>query len=285
MIEVAVVCIGVIVFARMAFPYGYIAFMLWRAKRLIRQEQRLEEALRMMEQVLAQQPDHALAYVLRSQVLYKLGADTEALADADQAIRLAPRSYRGYMLRALLHDYFGEYHNAIRDLQSALFYNPRWLVGYLDLALHYLALGEPERSLRVLLALSLRAEGHSLHYNALVMSGLVYEENFNDFDAAIQSYSRAIEVAPERRVAYLMRGWALRAQGDYRAAAEDLLQASACTQPPEDEGLYDWIQAQYDPWLYLVAHDPRDRNAWLAALKRGVVAHAAPAPGPRISLN
>ncbi|MBN1285890.1 MAG: tetratricopeptide repeat protein [Anaerolineae bacterium] len=253
---------------------------------LLRARRRVEsdDVLRLLDRVIALYPDLALAYVLRSQALYRRGNDEAALTDADHAVRLAPRSDRSYRLRATLYDYLGKYHEAIRDLQSAIFYNPNWFAGYLDLALHYLALDEPVACIKVLEALGCRAGTHPLHYNALVMAGLVYEENLRDFDEAIRLYSRAIELMPERRVAHLMRGWALRTQGEYQAAALDLLRASRCPRPSEDESLYGWLQAQYDPWLYLVAHSADDRNAWLNALRHSELVGArpgAPAAAPR----
>lgn len=247
---------------------GRALVLVLRARQLVeREKDRPSLALPLLNRAIALNPKLALAYVLRSQVFYWLGDDDAALADADRGIRLGPRDYRAYMVRAVLHDYFGDYREAVRDLESAIFYNSQWLVGYLDLALHHLALNEPEKCLTVLKALGAHANRHPLHYNALVMTGLVYEENIRDFDQAIKQYSHAIELAPNRRVAYLMRAWALRAQGEYSAAATDLLRAAKCPQPPEDKGLYGWLQAQYDPWLYLVANDPEDRNAWLAILK------------------
>ena len=263
----ALLVILLLMFVRFAVPRLHAAALLLQARNLIKRGGHTSEALHLLTHVLALCPTFALAYVLRSQVRFQRGEDAEALADADRAVRHAPRNYRVYMLRALLRDYFGEYDEAIRDLQSAIFYNPNWREGYLDLAMHHLALGAPERSLEALEMLNARAGRHPLRYNALVMAGLIYEENLCDFDTAIRYYSQAIALTPDRRVAHLMRAWALRAQGNYQAAATDLLYAARCPQPPEDKGLYDWLQAPYDPWLYLVAQDLDDHNAWRAVLR------------------
>jgi tetratricopeptide (TPR) repeat protein len=270
-------------------PYVQAIALLFRARNSLSNGHPSLEILQLLSRAIRLHPRLALAYVLRGQVWCRLGADERAMEDVNTAVRLSPRNYRAYMVRAWLHDYFGNYQQAIDDLRTAILCNPDWHVGYLDLALHYLALGDAAHSLEVLERLSMRRRGRALRYDALVMAGQVYEENLNDFDAAVRSYSLAVALEPRRRVAYLMRAWALRSRGHYRAAAEDLLSAAKCPRPVTDQELYGWLQAQHDSWLYLVAHDPDERDAWRAVLQNGDLVYITDgdytASDPQIFLN
>jgi tetratricopeptide (TPR) repeat protein len=222
-----------------------------RAANLYRRAQRLvalgdySEALPLLSRAIELHPRLHLAYVLRSRVLRQLGFIDHALADAEEAARRAPGDRHSHVARARLLDEFGQRREAMEALQRALQYDPAWLPGYLDLAMHHMALGDAERSLGVLGQLSASASARDpLLYDALVLAGRVYEANLGDFDTAVMAYSRAITLAPERKTGYLVRAWALRTQGDYHHAAEDLVHAAQCAQHTADQSLLHRLQSQ-----------------------------------------
>ncbi len=247
-----------------------------RASRILRRAQRLmssgehQQALPLLTRAIALNPRIALAYTLRSQVLLRSGVVERALADADEAVRLAPNSHRSYLARARVYDYLGQYREAAQDLEAAIAHNPAWLSGYLELARYHLSLGDPERCLDVLERLTVRADAKDpLLYDALVIAGRVREESLCDVEGGIEAYSRAIALAPDRRVGYLKRGWALRAKGDYRRAAEDLLSAAQCPQRSEDLRLHHWLQAEPASWFETVARElGAGADDWMEVLQR-----------------
>ncbi len=214
-------------------------------------------------------------YIARSMAYKGLGHVDLAFEDADRAVNLAPDLVAGRLARARLFADYGLLEEAREDLLHALEQHPAWSVGYLELAQVQLALNDPEGSLRALDTLVSRLpDDPEITYDALILAGKIYEENLNDLDAAIESYSRAIPLAPDRKIGYLRRSWALRIRGDLQQAAEDLLEAASRPKLAEDEDLYHWIRAQCYAWRYMITRDRRDRAAWVEALRRSAAEDA-----------
>lgn len=241
-----------------------------RVAQLLRRAQRLmsvgehREALLLLSRAIEARPQTAFAYVLRSQALFQLDVIEHALADADEAVRLAPKSRYSRLARARLYAYYGRHQDAVVDLQAALRHDPQWLPGYFELACHYLTLGDPAQCFEALRQLTDRAGfDEPLRYDAQVVAGWVYEERLHNLEAAIERYSQAIALAPERRIAYVRRAWAFRVAGAYVQAAEDLLRAGRRLLSSEDLRLYHWLS--------MARNAAGHTGGWMEALQRLLV--------------
>ncbi|MCZ7545610.1 MAG: tetratricopeptide repeat protein [Anaerolineae bacterium] len=259
-----------------------------RTARLLRRAQRSiavgeqQAALAMLTRAIELDDSLALAYALRSQVLVRAGVVDRALDDAGEAVRLAPTSHHSRLARARLYDYLGRYEDAAAELVIALEHHAAWVTGYLELARCYLLLGEPACAVATLERLAARVGARDpLRYDALVMVGSVYEQRLRDFDAAVEAYTRAIVAAPNRRVGYLRRGWALRARGEYQLAAEDLLSAAQRPLWPDDLRLHYWLQSQTGTWSEGEREAfERRREPWIAVLERMLFDESEDLPDP-----
>jgi tetratricopeptide (TPR) repeat protein len=210
------------------------------------------------------------AYITRCAAYAGTGQLDRAVADAEQAVKIAPRQTEARLLRARLFTHRGLYEEAIHDLQAGLHANPGWTDGYLELAQLQIRVQHYESGLATLRDLSLHTASERTRYDALMMTGWIYEEKLNDLDSAIASYTRAIPILPDRKVGYLRRAYAYRSRGDLYQTAEDLLRAAQRPPMLEDVGQYHWLRAACYGRRYTITNDERDLTAWIKALEQSV---------------
>jgi serine/threonine protein kinase len=207
--------------------------------------QRYDEALIELNRAIADDPASAESYVNRAVVYFDRKQPVAALADCDRAIALNPKLATAYAGRARLHQQQGRPQQAMADIEAAIAIDP--LDGDFHLFQAELLQEEPERSADALAGFSRAIEigGGSaraylqraaLYYRAardeLAIEDLnaaieldrtlhsayllrghaqrhLWEKTRNPQwrAAAVESYSRAIELSPDRSyAAYLERG-------------------------------------------------------------------------------
>lgn len=213
-------------------------------------------------------PHLASAYITRSAAYAGLGQIDMAFDDAEFAVRVAPRQPEARLARARMYSYRGLHENAIHDLQAGLREKPDWITGRFEMAQIYVKINDYERSLAMLRQLNGQHVPAWTRYDAIILAGWVYEEKLKDLDQAIATYTRAIPILPERKIAYLRRAFAYRVRGDLHQAAEDLLRAAEQMPTPEDAGQYYWLRAVCYGRRYTITGEESDLKAWIAALER-----------------
>ena len=156
------------------------AKLYWEMSRILVGLKRYEEAITSYDKVIAINPNHNWAWVLRGDALGELGRYEEAIASCDKAIAINPNYdwawyRRGYSLRQL-----GRYEEAIASYDKAIAINPN------------------------------HDEAWYLRGNALGQLGR-YEE-------AIASCDKAVAINPNRSWAWYRRGYSLHQLGRYEEA-------------------------------------------------------------------
>jgi tetratricopeptide (TPR) repeat protein len=250
------------------------------ARQLVRQAHLLSligrntEALRCVNTALEMVPDLAIGYAVRSEVYATAGQIDMAADDAERAVKIAPRYPEARLARARMYTRYGLHEDAIHDLNVGLQERPDWAVGYLEIAQIYMKIAQYENSLAALESLSRRPVPPSTRYEAMLLTGWLYEDRLKDLDKAIAAYTRAIPLLPDRKIAYMRRAFAYRSRGDNRQAAEDLLRAAQRKATPEDIGRYHWLRAVCYGRRFTLTNDDRDLNLWVRALEASIAADA-----------
>lgn len=232
------------------------------------------EALRCVNAALEMVPDLAAGYAVRSEVYATAGQIDMAADDAERAVKIAPRYPEARLARARMYTRYGLHEDAIHDLNVGLQERPDWAVGYLEIAQIYMKAAQYENSLAALDMLSKQPVPPNTRYEAMLLTGWLYEDRLKDLDRAIAAYTRAIPLLPDRKIAYIRRAFAYRSRGDSRQAAEDLLRAAQRKATPEDIGRYHWLRAICYGRRFTLTSDDRDLNLWIGALEASIVADA-----------
>ncbi len=159
---------------------------------------RADLALPAFDRAISLDPNRADPYRQRAAVHEALGNLDLAVADCDKAIELQPEGADTFFIRGQLHKQLGNHQLALRDLEHSvkLKADNVWAVG--SLAWHLATCADPNiRDGRRAVAIATRACELSQwkHYGALDALAAAYAEN-NQFEEAIRSEARAIELAP-----------------------------------------------------------------------------------------
>jgi tetratricopeptide (TPR) repeat protein len=240
-----------------------------QARNLI-SEGEFEAALEKLNRAVKLAPHLVNVYLLRSAAYTGTSQLDLALADADEAVKIAPRQPQTLLNRARLYSYRGLHDDAILDLRAGIQANAEWANGYFELVQLQVRLQDYEASLATLRDLNVHSHSERTRYDALLLTGWVYEEKLRDLDGAIAAYTRAIPLLPDLKVGYLRRAHAYRSRGDQFQAAEDLLRAAQRLPTPEDAGQYHWLRAACYWGRYTITSDERDQQAWKSALEQSI---------------
>ncbi len=170
-------------------------------------------------------PGNSAYYCYRADAFKAKGDYDKAIEDYTRAIDLKLPAGRAYGSRAEIYASRGDYDRAVQDYNMIIKGHPDLLPFYPDIYKDrgdaYAAKGEYSEA----------AHDYNKHGDRL------FEEK-GDYDSAIQSYTRAIELEP-KDVFYTNRGNAFRAKGDYENALRDYTKAIELN--PKDEHAYLWL--------------------------------------------
>lgn len=122
---------------------------------LLYDRRQYEAVIADLDQLLALQPSHALAYNRRGLAKQEMNRNTDAIADFDKAIAIDPSLAWAYNNRGNTHRNRGEYDNALADYSEALKREPAYLFPLRNRAYAYERMGlfaEAERTYRQVLA-------------------------------------------------------------------------------------------------------------------------------------
>jgi tetratricopeptide (TPR) repeat protein len=215
------------------------------------------EALEAYEKAIQINPDFAPAYVGRAQVLPNLDPKADILEDLEKAIELDPYLSDAYLERV---DYYlarGDIEAAVDDLDAILNLRPELPMIYVYRARAYLQLGQYTQALddarrahdldfTLLPAYLALGEAHLANGNfdqalaylhvyqvferddaySWFLTGMVYYNTDQDYDKALESFNRALELDEQFVEAYHYRGMTYLAMSDTSQAINDLVKAN-----------------------------------------------------------
>lgn len=160
-----------------------------------------EESIEWSNRVIAIDPNYAQAYVLRGAAHCEAKDYKKAIADGQKAISLAPKEIGGYFVVAEAQERNGEYSKAIDGFKDIIKRNPEESRAYARLAVCYSLSGKMNDALNTCdQALAFSPKTIDLH----LIRGYVCGEQKN-YKAAMDSFSKAIELDPKRKDAYARR--------------------------------------------------------------------------------
>ncbi|HUV85968.1 MAG TPA: tetratricopeptide repeat protein [bacterium] len=128
-------------------------------------ERRDEEALRMFDEVLADDPGNGRAMKGRALALGRLGRSDEALETVAAMLRNDPHDARAYDARASVYEYMGRLEEARAEFERALALEPEGADQHYNFACYWAARGDAEQC-RHHLAEALRLDPPSHVYAA-----------------------------------------------------------------------------------------------------------------------
>jgi len=216
-----------------------------------------EDVLRLVSEVLAYNPDDAVALRLRAsarwtrgdvegakadeaEVLRRIAVPSdaeqfearcfvlrqsdkadEAIADCTEAIRLDPQFAIAYINRGSAYEMKGDVARSMADYTEAVRINPQYVAGYYVRGLSYHRKGEYDR------AVADHTEAIRLNPQfawAYINRGECYGEK-GEYDRAIEDFDEAIRLDPKNELSYLGRGFSYYFKGKYDQAIKDYTEA------------------------------------------------------------
>lgn len=173
--------------------------------------------------------DSATIYYRLADTQYKNKQRAEARLYIDKSIRFYPTD-SAYLLRAKLQS---ETDKGFADLDTAILLNPLNAQAYLERGIAHLNYSYEKSEQNLLQAAKLWPDSVVV-YEWL---GLLYWE-YEYYNEAITSYSKAIQLNPERGDLYSNRGRVYKAANNYPLAIEDLSNALKYTTSDKPEAIY-----------------------------------------------
>ncbi|MDX1918754.1 MAG: tetratricopeptide repeat protein [Candidatus Caenarcaniphilales bacterium] len=188
------------------------------------QAKNLSEALQELNSAINLNPDYSDAYFLRAEVLDNLGRQEEALGDYKTLTELTPDDPLVYFNRAVVRDRGKDLLSSadviasLKDYDRAIQLNPSFTEAYFNRALLKDKIGDQQGS----------AEDfkYALSLNPALedpfMTKGYKEYHSQNFQEAIEYYTKAIKLDPSNALAYRNRGLSKAKIGDHQGALLDL---------------------------------------------------------------
>ena len=189
---------------------------------LLLQDRKLEQAIALFDEVIAEQPDHAEAHYKRANALNQLQKWEEALSGYDRAVQIDPNFAYAFCNRGTVLERLRRWDEALQSYEKAVALNP-------GDALTLFNRGSVLKELKRFDA-ALASYGQALiqrpdYAEAYINRGHVLQE-MSRFEEALSSYDKAIELKPVYPPAFVGRSGALQKLNRNQEAAESLQHAA-----------------------------------------------------------
>jgi arylsulfatase A-like enzyme/Flp pilus assembly protein TadD len=162
------------------------------------EETRYEEAVPLLERVLKDQPDMAVATMQLGIAQAGLKNYSAALAPLQKAVKMLPDSGLGHYQLGLALFETGDWKGAAPQFEAAVARAPRWADAHFSLASVYARIDRvPEAMTELNTTLGLNAD----HYRANLLRGRILSLQGKPVEA-LPNLSKAVEVQPESREAH-----------------------------------------------------------------------------------
>ncbi|MBD2449255.1 tetratricopeptide repeat protein [Nostoc sp. FACHB-152] len=197
-------------------------------------------------------PEYAEAYYQRANAQFQSGNYQQAVEDATKSIELKSNYAEAFTRRCAAHVLLQAPQKAEEDCNKAIDINPKYGDAYLNRANARRNLGNKNGALNDLSELINIALSDPQAY---INRGVLYIEQFKDYDKAIADFNQALQLASNKpeiaAVAYDGRGNALAAQQKLNAALDDFNKAI--------ENKKDFAQAYFNRGLIHVQLDNKQQ--------------------------
>ncbi len=181
-------------------------------------------AIAAFSQAIQLNPKDIDAYNERGNVRVQSGDLKGAIADYDKSLSLQPSDIYAYMGRAFTHLKLQDKQSAIADVKQAISIAPNYAFPYLIIGVIHYTFGEPEKAITNIKKASELFAAQGDLAKAYGSDGFAFNVS-NNYPAAINSFTKAIQVNPKDAEMYDSRGDAYVANGDALKALTDYNQA------------------------------------------------------------
>jgi len=234
-----------------------------------------QEAIALMDQLIAINPSEPDAYFFRGVGYAQLEDYALAIDDYTRAIELRHYQWTYYAFRADAYLLARDASAALRDYDQAIELNPRYTEAFRGRALAYQLVGDGLRSqLDALIAEGLASAARGDSFSAInsftlaidstneplrVLADAYYNRALarytsQNLAAAIADYTQALEIYPRMHDSYLGRGIANRENGDLRQAGRDFLRRIEILESDTQRGTIQRGQPLSVPMAYGTVH-------------------------------
>ena len=183
---------------------------------------RPDESIPVAEQLLVEFPTDYRTGLLRGLLAYRQGLFDEALVDLLESLKINEQHLTYYFL-GLSYFRLGDLELSITQFQKVLDDKPDFSQARLMLAMILLQQKRIDDCIREVNYVLTNDERNGIAYNILGSAQLLHE----DYDAAMQSFNRAIEIDPGAVDVYLKKSQSLYVRGESELAETTLLEALA----------------------------------------------------------
>jgi len=191
------------------------------------EETRYEEAVPLLERVLKDQPDMAVATMQLGIAQAGLKNYAAALGPLQKAVQMLPDSGLGHYQLGLALFETGDWKGAAPQFEAAVARAPRWADAHFSLAAVYARIDRvPEAMKELNTTLDLNAD----HYRANLLRGRILSLQGNPVEA-LPNLSKAARVQPESREAHAFLADAYRQLGQPLEAARESAEAERLRAP------------------------------------------------------
>lgn len=164
----------------------------------------------------------AHVYFVKSLIYKETGDTIRAIDNLFTVIEKDPESYEGYMLLGSLHASKKD-SLALPFFRNALNLKPNSIEAYYNMAMFYQDNNQPDKALKTYNDLLENADPNYLF--AFYNIGYIYLHEKNDYDQAIENFTKSIELKSNYFQAYHNRGFAYEQKGEYALARQDYQKA------------------------------------------------------------
>jgi tetratricopeptide (TPR) repeat protein len=189
------------------------------------EEQAWALAVRQFERALSHSPDYADAQAHLGYALDQMGRPGEARPHLRRAVALAPDSAVAHIFLGLHYDRLGAVSAARAEYEAAYDLDPDNPATCVEIGQTWAAEGRyVAAEIWMQQAVSLRPEDPALWK---VLARFYLDHNITAEERGVEAAVRLVELSPDDAQAHDLRGWAAFQVGDYAAAEESLLRATA----------------------------------------------------------
>lgn len=176
------------------------------------------------DKVIELNPKYAIAWNNRGAAKSWMGKMTEALDDYNQAIELNPNYAKAYENRGKAFRALGDHEKSVADFKRAekLYRSNKGADKLIEEALDLLAHDKANEAFEIL---NQAAELYPDNQFVFVNRGNIYNNNFKNYEAAIQDYNKTIEINPKFSWPYLNRAIAYERLKIWDKAIDDYTKA------------------------------------------------------------
>ncbi|UII27203.1 tetratricopeptide repeat protein [Fulvivirga maritima] len=195
-------------------PYGYLE----RGNYYMRTGQN-EEALKDLNMLIKLQPTNATFYNSRGQVNDKLNRTKEAIADFEKTSKLDPQSTYPYINMGNLYRKLNQPTEALAAYNKAISLNPKEPLTFSNMGLIYYDMALYDEAMK---CFDKAIANDPEHVNAYYFKSLVYIQNEDTYDEALEELEQTLILAPNHQDALEQVGAIMLHKEEYKKSKEAL---------------------------------------------------------------